>query len=172
MNKLILICLLLILQGCATLGPMGTKEYLPMVAKASDINDKEIILSSRVFWSALNHENIEDSVDIIMHRKPITLYDSILVLSSDSLFILDWNPTNKEYTKRYKLDIDNIVLLKIRRFGLSRAIKINFKSENAGTYTFNLMTDSAQFQNTSISDELFDYLAKKTVPNGIEPGVF
>jgi len=186
MKVIFTIISLLLLQACSTLGPVDTPQYMPMISKASNVSEKEVILSSRASWMNFNvdhcwtneayminctKEQINNgfSSQLLKGKKP---NDSILVLSENSVPFLDWDSNRRQYINNTTLPVNDITTLERHQFGLSRLIRIGMNNTTKRYYIFTLMNDSAQMQDSKKADKLFSHLRQKSAANGVQPVEF
>jgi hypothetical protein len=143
-------CLMLLLTGCASFGPLGTSNFEPKLRQDIPSLEGQIIYQAPAsFLNAVDGYKFSDLGQLRPQYEPLKygtaqIYqvgEGIIVLTEHKVYFVKWR--GEKYENYWELDYKKITTIEIRSLGLGRRLVIEF-DDVPYVVSFDVATDSGQ----------------------------
>jgi hypothetical protein len=147
---------LIVLSGCAAIGPSDSPEFGSLVARSVPAESGAILIYDTGTWQP----NTRGFTGVMsgMLAPPQTPIPGVIVITENALIVSQWDKPTASYVPMKRILISNIDSVRVDKFGLSSAIVVQQRDLSVDTFTFTKA--SGNFVNAARAEEAAVVLQK------------
>lgn len=126
--------ILVIMAGCAAIGPVGTQEYGQLVAKAVPKDDGQVIIYGPSNWHPNTRGFTAIRSSFLAGPSPAT--PGVLVLTSNSLIVEQWIDELKSFDVIKRIPYTELASASLDSYGASRRLVVRKKDLSYDSFEF------------------------------------